>query len=81
MDREPAPADFDVWRAVRVLCAQYGDDARYVASRRADGLLERGDLEGFAIWQEILVTLRAWLAFGPPAIGDGSQGKYCRAAM
>ncbi len=36
------------------LVKRHGEDAPIHAAMRADGMLEKGDLEGFAVWRRIL---------------------------
>jgi len=48
--------DRDIWRAANLLIREHGDGAEFVAAQRADEMLERGDLEGEAVW------LRIWRA-------------------
>ncbi len=60
-------ADLDTWRAANLLIRQHGDDAELAAARRAELMLERGDLEGQTVWMRIrraIVELQA-LATGP----------------
>ncbi len=47
-------ADVDIWRAASLLIKRHGDDAAVVAAQRADELLAAGDLEGGAVWKQIL---------------------------
>jgi hypothetical protein len=47
---------------IRMLIRQHGDDAELTAARRADLMLERGDLEGQTVWKRItrvIVELQA----------------------
>ena len=46
-------SDIDLWRAANLLIRQHGDDAELAAARRADLMLERGDLEGQTVWKRI----------------------------
>ena len=55
-------SDLDIWRAANLLTWQHGDDAELAAARRADLMLERGDLEGQTVWKRIrraIVELQA----------------------
>jgi len=55
-------SDLDIWRAANLLIRQHGDDAELAAARRADLMLERGDLEGQTLWKRIsraIVELQA----------------------
>jgi hypothetical protein len=46
-------SDLDIWRAANLLIQQHGADAELAAARRADLMLERGDLEGQTVWKRI----------------------------
>ena len=54
--------DRDIWRAASLLIREHRDEAEIVAARRADEMLELGDLEGQAVWLRItqaVVEMRA----------------------
>jgi len=60
--------ELDIWRAANLLVQEHGDDAELEAGRRADLMLERGDLEGRLVWKRIrraIIELQAH-AKGPP---------------
>ncbi len=40
--------DIDIWRSAQVLVKQHGQDAPIEAAMRADAMLEKGDLDGYA---------------------------------
>jgi hypothetical protein len=42
--------DLDIYRTAKVLIDRYGDGASLHAANRADELLDRGDMEGRAVW-------------------------------
>ena len=46
--------DLDIYRSANVLVKHHGDDAPIEATMRADAMLEKGDLEGYAVWKRIL---------------------------
>ena len=46
--------DLGIWRSAQVLVKQHGADAPIEAAMRADAMLEKGDLEGYAVWKRIL---------------------------
>ncbi len=55
-------SDLDIWRAANLLIGQHGDEAELAAARRADLMLDRGDLEGQTVWKRIrraIVELQA----------------------
>ncbi len=47
-------ADLDIYRSANVLIKHHGQDAPVHAAMRADAMLEKGDLDGFAVWKRIL---------------------------
>ncbi len=46
--------DIDIYRSANVLVKQYGEDAPIQAAMRADAMLDKGDLDGYAVWKRIL---------------------------
>ena len=46
--------NIDIYRAASVIIKQYGQDAPMHASMRADAMLEKVDLDGYAVWKRIL---------------------------
>ncbi len=46
--------DLDIYRTANLLIKQHGQDAPIEAAMRADVMLEKGDLEGCAVWKRIL---------------------------
>ncbi len=46
--------DLDIFRSANLLVKQHGEDAPIHAAMRADGMLEAGDLDGYAVWKRIL---------------------------
>jgi hypothetical protein len=46
--------DLDIWRAANLLIRQHG---QLEAAKRADLMLERGDLDGQALWRQIRRTI------------------------
>ncbi len=64
----PPILDLDIWRAAYLLIGQHGAEAELEAAKRADLMLDRGDLEGQTLWRRIrraIVEVQA-LATGPP---------------
>ncbi len=47
-------SDLDIYRSANVLVKRHGEDAPIHASMRADAMLEKGDLDGLAVWKRIL---------------------------
>ncbi len=46
--------DLDIWRSAQVLVKQHGQDAPIQVAMRADAMLDKGDLDGVAVWKRIL---------------------------
>ncbi len=55
-------SDIDIYRSANELIKQHGDDASTHAAMRADELMERGDLDGRAVWLRILKAVEELLA-------------------
>ena len=49
--------DIDIWRSANVMLKRYGDDAALEAAKRADELLEAEDIDGCAIWKQIVAAV------------------------
>ena len=45
--------DLDMFRSASLLVKQHRKDAPIEAAMRADALLEKGDLDGYAVWKRI----------------------------
>ena len=46
--------DLDIYRSAQALIEQHGEDAPIHAAMRADAMLDKGDLDGYAVWKRIL---------------------------
>ena len=46
--------DLDIYRSANVLVKHHGEDAPIEAAMRADAMLDKGDLDGYAVWKRIL---------------------------
>ncbi len=44
----------DIYRSAKVLVKRHGEDAPIEAAMRADVMLDKGDLDGYAVWKRIL---------------------------
>ena len=51
-------SDLDIYRTANLLIKQHGDEAPVHAAMRADAMLEKGDLDGLAVWKRIIVAGR-----------------------
>ncbi len=47
-------SDLDIWRSAQLIVKQHGEDAAIEAAMRADAMLEKGDLGGYAVWKRVL---------------------------
>jgi hypothetical protein len=48
-------AELDIYRTANILVKEYGvEQAPLMAAKRADALLELGDLDGVQVWQAVL---------------------------
>ena len=47
-------SDLDIYRSASVLIREHGEDAALEAAQRADAMLEKGDMEGAAVWRLVL---------------------------
>ncbi len=50
----PMIPDLDIYRSANLLVKQHGQDAPRHAAMRADTMLDKGDLDGYAVWKRIL---------------------------
>ncbi len=62
--------DLDIYRAANVIIKQYGPDAPIHAAMRADAMLEKGDLDGYAVWRRVLRAVEVLQRAVP---GPGAQ--------
>ena len=46
--------DIDIYRVANLLVKRHGQDASIEAAMRADAMLDKGDLAGYAAWKRIL---------------------------
>ncbi len=46
--------DLDIFRSAQVLVKKHGADAPIQAAMRADAMLDKGDLDGVAVWRRII---------------------------
>jgi hypothetical protein len=51
--------DLDILRSAKLVIDHHGPDALIHAARRADALLERGDVQGYEVWLAILAVLES----------------------
>ena len=46
--------DIDIYGSAQLLVKQHGEDAPIQAAMRVDAMLEKGDLDGYAVWRRVL---------------------------
>ncbi len=51
-------SDLDVFRTANVLIREHGEDAALEAAQRTDAMLEKGDMEGAAVWRRVLAAVK-----------------------
>ena len=51
-------SDHDIYRTANVLIREHGEDAALEAAQRVDAMLEKGDMEGAAVWRRILKVVK-----------------------
>ena len=56
----------DVFRTANLFIQQYGEDAAIQAAMKADEMLERGDLDGKAVWLRVGKAVEELLSKTPP---------------
>ncbi len=59
-----------IYRSANVLVKQHGEDAPIEAAMRADAMLDKGNLDGCAVWKRILRAVGELQGTGP---GPGAQ--------
>ena len=57
--------DLDVYRSAQVLIREHGGDASTHAAQEAAAMLDRGDMDGRAVWLRILAAVETLLATAP----------------
>ena len=50
--------DLDIYRAASVIIEQYGKDAQIHSTKCASAMLDKGDLDGYAVWRRALRAVR-----------------------
>ena len=49
--------NLDVYRSAKLLIDQQGEAAALEAAMKADAMLDRGDLDGAAVWRRIVAAI------------------------
>ena len=47
----------DVYRSAKLLIDQHGEVAAIQAAMEADAMLDKGDLDGVAVWRQIVAAI------------------------
>ena len=63
-------SELDIYRSANELIKQYGDAADIEAAMRADARLAAGDMEGEAVWLQIVKAIEELLSKERP---DGAE--------
>ncbi len=63
-------SDLDIYRTARLLIERHGSEAPVHAAMRADAMLEKGDLDGRAVWERVLRAVEELLDQEPPGEGE-----------
>ena len=45
--------EIEIWRSANILLKQFGGEAVFIATNRADALLDQGDMQGCSVWMRI----------------------------
>ncbi len=57
----------DIYRSAHVLVKRHGQAAPIEAAMRADAMLEKGDLDGYAVWRRVLRAVEELQGVEPEA--------------
>ena len=49
--------DLDIYRSAHALIQQHGDAAAIEAAMKADAMLDKGNLDGAAVWRQIVAAV------------------------
>lgn len=60
-------SDLDIYRSANVLIKQHGEDAAIHAAMKTDALLEKGNVEGAAVWKQIVRAVNELTNVEPPS--------------
>ncbi len=53
--------EIDIWRTANLLIEKHGDEASIHAAMQVDAMLDKGDLDGQAVWMRILNAVEGLL--------------------
>ncbi len=57
--------DLDIYRSANLLIKQHGENTPIEAAMRADAMLEKGDLDGYAAWKRMPRAVEELRRAGP----------------
>ena len=60
-------SNLDIYRSAQILVKRHGADAPIHAAMRADAMLDKGDLGGYAAWKRIVRAVGELLSKERPA--------------
>ncbi len=60
-------SDLDIYRSANVLIKHHGQDAPIHAAMHADAMLDKGDLDGYAVWKRVLRAVEELQGTAPRA--------------
>ncbi len=58
-------AEIDIYRTANLLIQQHGEEASIHAAMKADEMLEKGDLDGKAVWMQVVRAIEKLQATKP----------------
>ena len=58
-------SDLDMYRSAQVLIREHGADAPIHTAQQVDAKLDRGDLDGRAVWLRIVAAVETLFATAP----------------
>ena len=62
-------SNFDIYRSAKLLIDQNGDAAAIEGAMSADSMLDKGDLDGAAVWRRIVAAINE-MQRAEPAVGE-----------
>ena len=60
-------SEVDIYRSAHTLVQQHGEGAAIQAAMEADAMLDKGDLDGVAVWRQIVEAINELQRQGPAA--------------
>ncbi len=71
--------DLDIYRSANLLVKRHGNDAPIHAAMKADAMLDKGDLGGYAVWKRIVKAVGVLVPDEFDAVNDqaGRRTRLC----